>query len=135
MKKLLKRGTQFFKFGLVGISNTLLSQSIYAGLVLLGAHPQLSNFLGFALSVLNSYFWNNKYVFQKSSAGHLKPLLKTYIAYGGTYLLSALLLPWSILLMQWLLADPLAGKALGSAPILLITIPLNFLINKYWAFR
>lgn len=135
MKELLNKSKQFIKFGLVGVSNTLLSQGIYAGLVVLGLHPQLSNLIGFLLSVLNSYYWNNKYVFEKTSDGHLKPLLKTYVAYGGTYLLSALLLNFSIPMMQWILQDDLAGKALGAAPILLITIPLNYLINKFWAFK
>ena len=58
----------------------------------------------------------------------LKRLGKTYVSYGGTSLLSVILL--------WVEVN-LFGVSKAVAPIvnLIITIPLNFLINKFWTFK
>lgn len=119
---------QFVKFGLVGVSNTLLSLAIYYLLVAIGVNFIIANTVAFIISVLNAYYWNNKFVFTKSSQGHAKALLRTYIAYGSTFLLGTLLL--------FLMVNHL-GISKYVAPLinLCLTIPLNFLINKLWAFK
>ena len=119
---------QFIKFGLVGVSNTLISLGTYYLLYFLGINYLIANTVGFIVSVLNSYYWNNKYVFKKTQNGHLKPLIKTFLSYGSTFLLSTFLL---FVMVQWL------GISEVLAPIisLVITIPLNFLMNKFWAFK
>jgi len=119
---------QFIGFGLVGVSNTLLSLGIYYALLYLGVHYLIANFAAFALSVLNAYYWNNRFVFRKSTAGHWKPLLRTYAAYGMTFLLGTGLM--------YLMVD-VAGISNRIAPLLnlVVTIPLNFLVNKFWAFK
>lgn len=129
---------QFIKFGIVGISNTLISLSVTYGFIFLSHEIKLaidenwliftSSFVGFIVSVLNSYYWNNKYVFQKTNAGNLKPLLKSYICYGTTWMLSYFL--------TFIFAD-LMCISIILVPILslIITIPLNFLMNKFWAFK
>lgn len=120
---------QFMKFGFVGVSNTAISLVIYYAFVFI--NPVLyivGNTLGFVVSVLNAYYWNNKYVFQKSEQSHLKAIIKTYIAYGSTFVLSTILL---------FLMVEILGISEYLAPIinLIVTIPLNFLINKFWAFK
>jgi putative flippase GtrA len=119
---------QFIKFGIIGVSNTAISLGIYYIVVLINKDWYIiGNTLGFIISVLNSYFWNNKYVFNKTEKGHLKPLLKTYVAYGSTFLLSTLLMYIGVTFL---------GISQFVAPIVLvIVIPLNFIINKFWAFR
>ena len=70
---------QFVKFGLVGLSNTLLTYVVYAILVTLGLHYQLSNVISYAAGIFNSYYWNNKYVFQEEEGqrrNHVKALAK-----------------------------------------------------------
>jgi putative flippase GtrA len=119
---------QFVKFGLVGVSNTLLSLAIYYLLVMLGVNFILANGIAFVLSVLNSYYWNNRFVFSKSTKGHLKPLIRTYLCYGSTFLLSTGLL-------YLMVAQLGISKLIAPLLNLIITIPLNFLINKYWAFK
>lgn len=128
MRRHLPLAKQFIKFGLVGLSNTAISMSLYYALVYLGVNYLVANLIGFMISVLNSYYWNNRYVFNKTEEGHLKPILKTYMAYGSTLLLSTFLL---YLMVQQL------GISQWIAPLLnlAITIPINFLINKLWAFR
>lgn len=124
---------QFVKFGIVGISNTLLSLATYQlCLHALGLHYQFSNVLAFIVSVTNSYYWNSRYVFklghQKGIATHLRSYGRAFLSYGSTFLLS------TALLALWVEG---CGISKTLAPILnlLITVPLNFILNKFWAFR
>src|SRR5665648_301742 len=84
---------QFAKFGVVGLSNTAISLGIYYAFIVI--NPVLyivGNTVGFVVSVLNAYYWNNKYVFQKGEQAHLKTILKTFMAYGSTFVLGTILL-------------------------------------------
>lgn len=128
MSNLMATIKQFIKFGLVGVSNTLISLGTYYLLYFFGVNYLIANTIGFVVSVLNSYYWNNKYVFKKTQEGHLKPLIKTFLSYGSTFLLSTVLL---FIMVQYF------GVSEVFAPIatLVITIPLNFLMNKFWAFK
>jgi putative flippase GtrA len=124
-------GLQFIKFGVVGLSNTFISYAIYSIFVYLGVYYILASVIAFVISVLNSFFWNNKYVFKNENnrKGILKSLLKTFVAYSLTGLILANFLLYifvDILLISKYLA-PLFG--------LVITVPLNFLLNKFWAFK
>mgnify|MGYP002526699978 FL=1 len=92
----------------------------------------MANVIAFAVSVLNAYYWSDRYVFKKGdgeSRSAVKTLLKTYVAYGSTGLFLA-----SILL--WLYVDQLhISEYIAQLLVLLVTIPLNFIINKYWSFK
>ena len=129
--------TQFVKFGLIGVTNTLISYGIYMLVIWLMkpvnfAYDYIAgSVLGFIISVLWSFYWNNKLVFTEGSEKRniLKSLLKTYLSYAATgIVLSNILL--------YVFVD-LMGIPKAVAPILglLITVPLNFILNKYWAFR
>lgn len=122
---------QFIKFGIVGLSNTLISYVVYLAGVRLGMHYLLASVLGFVISVLNSFYWNNKYVFLQGNAQRnlFLTLIKTFLAYASTGLVLA-----NILLYIWV---DILGVSEYLAPIinLVITVPLNFVINKLWAFR
>ena len=122
---------QFVKFGIVGLSNTLISYVVDVAGVRFGMHYLLASILGFVISVLNSFYWNNKYVFGqgKEERNLLKTLLKTFMAYAFTGLVLA-----NILLYIWV--DILGiSEYLGPLINLVVTVPLNFVINKLWAFR
>lgn len=139
-EKFIKSVMQFVKFGVVGVSNTLISYVLYASSLLvlnnvggIGKYNYLiAQIIAFVLSVLWSFYWNNKVVFvlgegQKRSLW--KSLLKTYISYSFTGLFLN-----SILLVLWV---DIVGLSEFVAPIinLLISVPVNFLINKLWAFK
>ncbi len=123
---------QFLKFGIIGVSNTLISLLIYYLFVWIRKDwYMLGNVAGWVVSVFNAFYWNNKYVFRPQSRDFRHTLMrlgKTYISYGGTFLFSTLLL--------WLEVQVL-GVSEWIAPMvnLAVTIPLNFLLNKFWAFR
>jgi len=124
---------QFIKFGIVGLSNTALSYIIYAALVYLGLYYIIASVISFVLSVLNSFYWNNKYVF-KSGNDQRKHrfwdvLIKTYVSYAFTGLILS-----NILL--YVFVDALhISKYLAPLLGLVITVPLNFVLNKKWAFK
>ncbi len=130
--------TQFVKFGIVGVSNTAVSYLIYAAVLHLLKPYELSwdyiagNLIAFFLSVLWSFYWNNRLVFtleegQKRNVG--KALLKTYLAYSvsGIFITNIGSYVWIEIL----------GISKVVAPILnlIISVPINYVINKFWAFR
>lgn len=123
---------QFVQFGLVGLSNTLISYVVYLLGISLGLHYLAASVLGFVVSVQNAFYWNNKYVFRAGEGEERvwwRTWMKTFLSYASTGLVLA-----NVLLVIWvdLLHIP---ESLGPVLNLLITIPLNFLLNKLWAFR
>jgi len=131
---------QFVKFGIVGLSNTIISYVIYVGglifLQYFGIFSKVdylvAQIVAFILSVLWSFYWNNKMVFvlEKGKERSLwKALVKTYISYSFTGLFLN-----SILLVFWV---QICNISEFIAPIinLLVSVPLNFVINKFWAFK
>ena len=131
---------QFVKFGIVGLSNTIISYVIYVVALLLFQQNQwmptwdymVAQIMAFILSVLWSFYWNNKYVFSKQEDAQcnlLRALLKTYILYAftGLFLNSVLSLLWVEILHISKLIAPIIN--------LLVSVPLNFIMNKFWAFR
>lgn len=123
---------QFVQFCVVGLSNTLISYLIYAAFVLLGWNYILGSIVGFVVSVTNSFYWNNKYVFKQENGKHrsiLASYVKTFLSYAATGLVLA-----NILLVIWVEVLHLP-ELLGPIVSLLVTIPLNFILNKLWAFR
>ena len=123
---------QFVKFGLVGISNTLISWICYYVILWIDDDLYLwGSLVGTVVSIANAFFWNDRFVFKGKEddlKSRLKRLGKTYVSYGGTSLLSMLLLWIEVQLFG-------VNKVIAPVVNLLITIPLNFLINKFWTFR
>ena len=131
---------QFLKFGIVGLSNTVIGYLIYAvslKILRFGKwFPKTDIFVAqlimFFLSVLWSFYWNDKAVF-KPGEGEKRnifaALVKTYISYAFTSLFLS-----ELLLYVWV--DRL-NVSEYIAPIfnLIITVPLNFFMQKLWAFR
>ena len=123
---------QFIKFGIVGISNTILGLSIYYLFIWINKDLyQVGNVVGWLISVAWSCYWNNRFVFTQEKNGWvllLKRLGKSYISYGVTLVLSIVFLHIQIETLRW-------SEAIAPIVNLLITIPLNFLMNKYWTFK
>lgn len=131
---------QFIKFGIVGVSNTVISYLIYIVALKIfqksGLFPTadylISSVIAFLLSVLWSFYWNNKYTFKKENTDERsiwRTLFKTYMSYALTGLILN-----NILLYVCVEAIDISKNI---APIinLMITVPLNFVLNKYWAFK
>ena len=123
-----QRIIQFVKFGIVGVANTMISLFVYYIFVLISKELYLvGSVSGFVLSVLNAFHWNSKYVFKKNDE-RLKTLIRTFVAYGSNLFIGTFML--------WLLVDK-CGLSHFFAPIinLIITVPLNYLLNKFWVMK
>jgi putative flippase GtrA len=123
---------QFIKFGIIGVSNTLVSLLVYYAFLYFDENLYLvGNLVGWVVSVANSFFWNYKFVFKSenhSLSDTAKKVAKTYICYGITFLLSTLLLWAEVEVLHW-------SQVISPIVNLFITVPLNFFMNKLWAFR
>ena len=124
----LEKIMQFVKFGMVGVLNTAVSFITYYAVILIRRDWYMfGGVAGFILSVLNSYYWNSKFVFKKQDE-KIRTLIRTFVAYSSNLMLGTVLL--------WLLVERL-GISPFLAPFfnLLITVPLNFLLNKFWVMK
>ncbi len=131
--------TQFVKFGIVGLSNTVVSYFIYLATIWICESANvftkidylIATVVSFILSVLWSFYWNKKFVFQLEGGVKtiLLALVKTYISYSfsGLFLSSILSLFWVEIVGVSKLISPILN--------LLISVPINFILNKFWAFK
>ena len=120
---------QFVKFGIVGVSNTLIYLLVYYIFIWINVELYLvGNVIGFVVSVFNSYYWNNRFVFKAEKCYDVKSMVKAYISYGIT---SALSVVFIFILVEKLFVSEMIAPIIN----LIITIPINFLLNKYWIFR
>ena len=146
---------QFIKFGLVGVSNTLITYAVemlgyyvlfvrssFAGIVAaLGAlgiaatgeqmRVIVVTLLSFVISVTNSYYWNSRYVFKSGKKRSLREHAGAYLRTVACYALTGILLSPAIKLWLGNIGIPFWAASLMS---LIVTIPLNFVMNKFWAF-
>ena len=131
---------QFVKFGMIGVTNTAVSYCIYLAVLLFLQRRNLfpdtdyliGNVLSFLLSVLWSFYWNRRFVFRPEEGRTLswpQALLKTYISYAFTGLVLNNIL--SLVLVGFFGVSKLIAPVMN----LLISVPVNFLLNKFWAFR
>jgi putative flippase GtrA len=122
---------QFIKFGIVGFSNTVISYVVYFILVYFKVHYFAANIFSFFAGIINSFFWNNRYVFKKHDNNRNAPVsfIRMVIAYCFTGLLLQNL-------FLYIFIDVLSySKYLAPFFGMVITVPLNFVMNKFWVFR
>lgn len=120
---------QTVKYGLVGAFSTLVSFAIYYSIISINkALYILAYTICFLVGVLISYFLQNKYVFKKTEKGHKKALIKAYISYGATYILGTAAI---YVMVEYL------GVSSAIAPLfnIFITVPVNYLLLKFWTFK
>ncbi|MCD7738342.1 MAG: GtrA family protein [Lachnospiraceae bacterium] len=159
----IKAFWQFIRFCLVGVSNVVVCEGIYVVLLFCGVHYLAANILGNLISILNAYFWSNRFVFRTEEGEKRiwwKVLAKTYASYGFSMALSAgLLVFWLEIVrlsrfmspvlelltglgilpmlksMGFMIDAERAAELLAEAINLVITIPINFCVNKFWTYR
>jgi putative flippase GtrA len=127
MQKRKKSIIQFIKFGIVGLSNTAIGLGTYYLFLWLGVHYMIANVLSWLISVFNAFYWNSRYVF-KSGSSWLKALFRTYISYGISFLAGTGVL---YMLVEWCGISDIIAPLL----VLIVTVPFNFVLNKFWTFR
>ena len=88
--------------------------------------------VSFLFSVLWSFYWNNKFVFtlqENQRRDVIQALLKSYASYSFTGLFLN-----NILLILWVRALEIS-EFIAPFFSLMISVPINFLLNKFWAFK
>lgn len=148
---------QLIKFGLVGVCNTIVSYTVYSiCYYVFHTSVHVGNVMGFIISVFTAFLLQSRFVFKESEDGEHRVwwqvLIKTYISYAftGLFLTELLLILWLNVLnigqylipVTELLADygfsmKPEDLAVSIAPFLnmVFTIPINFCVNKFWAYR
>lgn len=123
---------QFLKFVVVGLSNNIVYYIFYVIFIMAEVGYLFANGAAFTISIVNSFYWNNKYVFEKKGKSKRKAALmfiKTFICYSVTGIVLS-----NVLMIIWI-------EKLGIhqilAPVinLVITTPVNYVLNKFWAYK
>jgi putative flippase GtrA len=119
---------QLVKFGIVGISNTLLSFAVYTLLLkVFGVWYIAASAIGFIAGATNGFLWNRAWTFRGHVGDALTPV--RWMVVQGTGLFANLGLIYMFVSGAGL--DKLLGQACATA---IVTV-LTFLANRAWTFR
>ena len=106
---------QAIKYGVVGLSNTLITMIvIWVMMKLFGCREGLSNLTGYVAGILNSFIWNKQWTFK----------VAFIICYALQYGLV-------LILNSRLTIDHYYNHLIGMAFYTVI----NFLVNKFYTFK
>jgi putative flippase GtrA len=137
---------QLIKFGLIGVSNTLIDFLIASALNALFGIYYLAKIVGYACGIANSYFWNSRWTFREERRRDAREIV-SFIAVNLVTLGLSLLLQWifrdKLQLGAWwmrTLGENFLTKLLNGERFCLllatgIALIVNFLGNKLLVFR
>ena len=137
---------QLVKFGLIGVSNTLIDFLIASALNALFGIYYLAKIVGYACGIANSYFWNSRWTFREERRRDAREIV-SFIAVNLVTLGLSLLLQWifrdKLQLGAWwmrTLGENFLTKLLNGERFCLllatgIALIVNFLGNKLLVFR
>ncbi|HLB20519.1 MAG TPA: GtrA family protein [Solirubrobacteraceae bacterium] len=119
---------QFVKFGVVGVSNTLLAFTIYTVLLkVFGVWYLAASAIGFVLGAVNGFLLNRRWTF----AGHVGDAL-TPVRWG---IVQGCGLGLNLGLLYLFVDDAGIEKLLSQALATAIVTVITFLVNRAWTFR
>ncbi|MFI5004116.1 MAG: GtrA family protein [Solirubrobacterales bacterium] len=119
---------QFVKFGIVGVSNTLLSFAVYTVLLKgLGMWYLAASAISFAVGAINGFLWNRRWTFRGHVGDALTPL--RWFVVQGCGLVANLGLVFVFV------HDAGMDKLVGQACAIAIVVVFTFLANRAWTFR
>jgi putative flippase GtrA len=120
--------TQFVKFGIVGVSNTLLAFAVYTVLLkIFGVEYLLASGIGFAVGAVNGFLLNRRWTFREHVGDALTPV-RWFVVQGCGLLVNLGLV---YLFVHDAHLDKLVGQAFATA----IVVVLTFVANRAWTFR
>ncbi|MGL4848920.1 MAG: GtrA family protein [Clostridium sp.] len=115
------------KFGFVGILNTLINMVVYNILLFCGLNYIFANSIGYGIGMINSYIWNNVWVFKtKSKSIHtiIKFIIVNLIVLGiNNGLLFILVKEFDL------------NKTVAQILVIVVTTLINFVGSKLWTFK
>ena len=119
---------QFVRFGIVGISNTLLTAlMIWILLKVLHYSDYFSNIVGYIVGLVNSFIWNRKWTFD-SKTKVTDTLYKFILTFGVSYLFQ---LGNLYILLRYTSIDSYISQLLS----IVVYTGINFVLNKIYTFK
>jgi len=119
---------QFLKFGIVGISNTLIALAVYTVLLkVLGVWYLAASAIGFALGAVNGFLLNRRWTFSDHVGDALTPVRWGIVQSCGLALNEGLL----YVFVHDVRLDKLIAQLCATA---IVTV-LTFVANRAWTFR
>jgi putative flippase GtrA len=120
--------TQFVKFSIVGVSNTLLTFVVYTVLIeVFDVWYIAASGIGFAVGAVNGFLLNRRWTFRGHSGDRLTAVRWTVVQGSGLLLDEVLI----YLFVHGASMDKLIGQACAIAIVTVST----FLVNRAWTFR
>ena len=114
---------QIISYGLVGISNTLITIASIALLTAMGVNLIIANAIGFTIGLANSFLWNERFTF-KAKGSPISFLIAFAIAYFLNLAALLVLEPLSNI-------SPFLPQAAGVG----IYVVTFFVLMKAWVYR
>lgn len=119
---------QVVKYGVVGLANTLLTALvIWVCMELFLWDPVVSNVVGYAIGLINSFVWNRRWTFRSNASMH-KAFLKFGVSFAVCYAAQLAVL---IELNDFNFFEPYYNQLLA----MVFYTALNFVCNKYFTFN
>ena len=119
---------QFVKFGIVGVSNTLLTFIVYTLLLkVFGVWYLAASAIGFMVGATNGFLWNRRWTFREHVGDALTPVRWMIVQGCGLAINEGLL----YLFVHDARLDKLLAQAFATAVVTVLT----FLANRTWTFR
>ena len=121
---------QLARFAMSGAAATALGVGVYAIVaLLLRWHPQLGNFLAYAIAVATGYFLHSSWSFKDHGSERTHATKVRFVVVSIiSYVLNSF---W-----VWLLYSHLKlGREAPIAPMLFVTPLVTFALNRQWVFR
>ena len=119
---------QFVKFGIVGISNTLLTFAVYTLLLkVFGVWYLAASAIGFGVGTVNSFLLNRRWTFRGHVGDALTPVRWTVVQCVGLGINEGLL----YVFVHDASVDKLLAQALATGVVTVTT----FAANRAWTFR
>ena len=119
---------QFVKFGIVGVSNTLLSFAVYTLLLkAFGVWYVAASGIGFTVGAVNGFLLNRRWTFRGHVGDALTPV-RWFVVQGCGLGLN--------LSLVYLFVDGFGmDKLIGQVPATAIVTVVTFLVNRAWTFK
>jgi len=119
---------QFLKFGVVGISNTLITFIIYTILLkVFGVWYLAASAIGFAVGATNGFLLNRRWTFSEHVGDSLTPVRWATVQCGGLGINEGLLYVF--------VHDVAIDKLLAQAAATVVVTVSTFTVNRAWTFR
>ncbi len=119
---------QFVKFGIVGVSNTLIAFAVYALLLkVFGVWYVAASGIGFAVGAVNGFLLNRRWTFSGHVGDALTPVRWAVVQTCGLGL--------NLGLVYLFVHDAGMDKLIAQIPTTAIVTVLTFAANRAWTFR